>query len=141
MAKDESRLAKGVEKRLDALTGSARETPIALYLAPDATLQTCIDDFLRYCVEYSMPVFVPCTPVDFQTHRQEGGNAHPKYWGPTLARHPDLRLCFGHAGGGRAKKEQHAGFGRLGRKDRNRMEERQPCADCRKALRAPSTHP
>ena len=68
----------------------------------DATLQTRIDDFFQYCVDHSMPIFVHCTPVGFQTRKQEGGNAHPKYWEPVLARHPDLRLCFGHAGGGRA---------------------------------------
>lgn len=70
----------------------------------DATLQARIDDFFRYCVEYSMPVFVHCTPVGFQTRKQEGANAHPQYWEPVLARHPDLRLCFGHAGGGRVEK-------------------------------------
>ena len=66
----------------------------------DATLQTRIDAFFRYYVEYSMPVFVHCTPVGFLTRRHEGGNAHPKYWEPVLARYPDLRLCFGHTGGG-----------------------------------------
>lgn len=69
----------------------------------DATLQGRIDDFFRYCVEHSMPVFVHCTPVGFQTRKQEGANAHPKYWEPVLEKHPGLRLCFGHAGGGRAR--------------------------------------
>ena len=70
----------------------------------DATLQSRIDEFFRYCVDHSMPIFVHCTPVGFQTRKNEGGNAHPKYWEPVLTRHPDLRLCFGHAGGGRVTK-------------------------------------
>ena len=68
----------------------------------NATLQARIDAFFAYCAGNDIPIFVHCTPVGFQTRKQEGWNAHPKYWEPVLARHGNLRLCFGHAGGGRA---------------------------------------
>ena len=47
-------------------------------------------------------MFVHCTPIGFR--RRKGLNAHPKHWRALLEheRWRDLRLCLGHAGGGRA---------------------------------------
>lgn len=73
----------------------------------NATLQARIDAFFAYCAGNDIPIFVHCTPVGFQTRKQEGWNAHPRHWEPVLARHGNLRLCFGHAGGGRASNIDH----------------------------------
>lgn len=63
-----------------------------------------IADFFDFCVRKDVPVFTHCTPLGFQTLKKEGGNAHPKLWAAVLAdpRWHQLRLCFGHAGGGKA---------------------------------------
>lgn len=69
----------------------------------DPSIQARIDDFFDFCVERDLPLFAHCTPVGFQTRFQLGGNAHPRYWREVLQqpRWQGLRLCLGHAGGGR----------------------------------------
>lgn len=66
-------------------------------------IQIRIDEFFDFCVLNDAAVFVHCTPQGFQTRLKQGGNAHPKYWRDVLAntRWSGLRLCLGHAGGGR----------------------------------------
>jgi predicted TIM-barrel fold metal-dependent hydrolase len=67
-------------------------------------VQARIEAFFDCCVEHDIPVFVHCTPEGFQTRNKEGLNAHPKHWKTLLEdeRWSRLRLCLGHAGGGRA---------------------------------------
>lgn len=63
-----------------------------------------VHSFYDFCINHDVPIFVHCTPTGFQTRRQEDGkNAHPKYWQEVLEtdRWQSLRLCLGHAGGGR----------------------------------------
>ena len=65
-----------------------------------------VDVFLDYCVENDIPVFTHCTPEGFEIspNAESGLNAHPKYWRAALEKSEarrDLRLCLGHAGGGR----------------------------------------
>jgi len=69
----------------------------------DPDIQTRIDAFFDFCVEHEAAVFVHCTPQGFQTRLKQGANAHPKHWCDVLAntRWNALRLCLGHAGGGR----------------------------------------
>lgn len=66
-------------------------------------IQARIDAFFDFCVEQKAPIFAHCTPEGFQTRLKEGENAHPKYWREVLenSRWSELRLCLGHAGGGR----------------------------------------
>lgn len=69
----------------------------------DHDIQGRIDSFFDFCVERDAAVFVHCTPQGFQTRFKQGANAHPKYWRDVL-KIPGwdaLRLCLGHAGGGR----------------------------------------
>jgi len=73
--------------------------------------QDRIDEFFEHCIAENMAVFTHCTPVGFQTRKKEGWNAHPKHWADALAKHPKLRLCFGHAGGGDASNGSHHSFG------------------------------
>lgn len=68
-----------------------------------------VKDFFLWCVtDQSIPVFTHCTPIGFQTRFKEGLNTTPKYWRELLESDPKLRtlrLCFGHAGGGQATRE------------------------------------
>lgn len=73
----------------------------------NTNLETVIDVFLDYCAERQVPVFTHCTPSGFEVVPDTTGfNAHPKYWRQALEKEGhenrrDLRLCFGHAGGGK----------------------------------------
>ena len=70
----------------------------------DPVLESRVAAFFDYCIAGDIPVFVHCTPIGFQTKEKKGLNAHPKHWRALLEheRWRDLRLCLGHAGGGRA---------------------------------------
>ncbi len=77
----------------------------------DAAWGDVIEEFYAFCVEHDAPVFAHCTPEGFQTKKQEGYFANPKYWEGVLKRWPTLRLCLGHAGGGDAGKGEHHSYG------------------------------
>ncbi|MFG0231957.1 amidohydrolase family protein [Achromobacter sp. 413638] len=70
----------------------------------DPVLESRVAAFFDYCIAGDIPMFVHCTPIGFQTKEKKGLNAHPKHWRALLEheRWRDLRLCLGHAGGGRA---------------------------------------
>jgi len=70
------------------------------------TVRERINAFFLWCVENDLPIFAHCTPEGFQTSKTEGRNAHPKYWRKVLeaTETQTLRLCLGHAGGGRMGK-------------------------------------
>lgn len=61
-----------------------------------------IQDFFTFCVKGDIPLFMHCTPLGFQTRENLGQNADPHFWDPVLSKgeFSNLRLCFGHAGGG-----------------------------------------
>jgi predicted TIM-barrel fold metal-dependent hydrolase len=69
----------------------------------DPEIQRRIDAFFDFCVAQDAAVFAHCTPQGFQTRLKLGANAHPKHWRDVLkdGRWSTLRLCLGHAGGGR----------------------------------------
>jgi hypothetical protein len=69
----------------------------------NSDIQARIDAFFDFCVARDAAIFVHCTPQGFQTRHKQGRYAHPKYWKEVLAnnRWNTLRLCLGHAGGGR----------------------------------------
>lgn len=71
----------------------------------DIAIQNNIDAFFKFCVEKDndIPIFAHCTPAGFQTRYKTGTNSHPKYWAKVLECFPTLRLCLGHAGGGKIK--------------------------------------
>jgi predicted TIM-barrel fold metal-dependent hydrolase len=79
----------------------------------DRNYQPTIDAFFDFCVKNDAPVFTHCTPVGFQTRERLGWNAHPKHWRKVLdnPRWQNLRLCFGHAGGGDASNGKRHSFG------------------------------
>lgn len=61
-----------------------------------------IAEFFQFCVQHDCPIFMHCTPEGFQNRKKLGKNADPHHWDPVLseAALSNLRLCFGHAGGG-----------------------------------------
>lgn len=72
-------------------------------------VQDRINDFFQYCIERNKPIFVHCTPIGFETKEHYGLNTHPKHWASVLQAFPELRLCFGHAGGGKAERKSASG--------------------------------
>jgi predicted TIM-barrel fold metal-dependent hydrolase len=53
----------------------------------------------QYCVDNDLPIFTHCTSTGFESVPGYGLKSDPKYWAATLEEFPNLRLCFGHAGG------------------------------------------
>ena len=67
----------------------------------DKDIQKRVDAFFHHCcADLDIPIFTHCTPKGFEASDGSGLNGHPKYWRSALVKHPDLRVCFGHAGGG-----------------------------------------
>ena len=65
-----------------------------------AEIDRANDALFRWCASEGVPLFTHCAPGDLEYARGAGAYlAHPKYWRQVLERHPDLRLCLGHAGG------------------------------------------
>ena len=85
----------------------------AMGYRPDGDLHYAdrIEAFYVFCIERDVPIFAHCTPEGFQTRRKEGHFASPLYWERVLKRHPTLRLCLGHAGGGHGGEGEHCSHG------------------------------
>ncbi|PWW36890.1 putative TIM-barrel fold metal-dependent hydrolase [Idiomarina loihiensis] len=69
-------------------------------------VERVVDHFMDFCVEHSIPVFTHCTPEGFQAYPGSGLNSDPDYWEQALTKSEQratMRLCFGHAGGGKRK--------------------------------------
>ncbi len=77
----------------------------------DLQIEQRVLKFFDQCIEQNIPVFAHCTPNGFQTKLKDGLNAAPQHWEKLLTKDGDrfanLRLCFGHAGGGRM---EHGSF-------------------------------
>jgi predicted TIM-barrel fold metal-dependent hydrolase len=72
---------------------------------PDEEVRKRVAEFFQFCLDADMAVFTHCTPVGFETRKLLGPNADPLNWEKLLcssSRLGELRLCFGHAGGGDA---------------------------------------
>ena len=76
-------------------------------------IQPRVAAFLRACAQSDVPVFAHCTPRGFQSQPGSGKNAHPKYWRAALEQPGlrDLRLCLGHAGGGKMQNDDLLSYG------------------------------
>lgn len=62
-------------------------------------LDAVLDEFFTWAAEKKVPLFTHCTPVGFEAEAGYGENSDPYFWRMVLEKHPDLVLCFGHAGG------------------------------------------
>jgi predicted TIM-barrel fold metal-dependent hydrolase len=66
----------------------------------DEKLDEVMLKFFKRCEERQIPVFTHCGYGEFQAAGGYGPrHANPKYWRKVLQQCPNLRLCFGHAGG------------------------------------------
>ncbi|RYZ32275.1 MAG: hypothetical protein EOP49_37770, partial [Sphingobacteriales bacterium] len=53
----------------------------------------------KYCQDNRVPLFTHCNDHGMEAYPGAGRNSDPHYWELVLNDHPDLVLCFGHAGG------------------------------------------
>jgi len=73
-------------------------------------IQTAVTSFLEYCAMRDIPVFAHCTPGGFEIAKESGLNSDPKYWRNVIDNNSwgrKLRLCLGHAGGGKYTQEDN----------------------------------
>jgi predicted TIM-barrel fold metal-dependent hydrolase len=56
---------------------------------------------IEWCAGNDIPIMAHCTPqgMEVAPDQHSGFNAAPEFWEAWLAKLPDLRLCFAHAGG------------------------------------------
>ena len=67
----------------------------------DVKLDKIVDELLTWCTQHDVPIFVHCSTGEFEAQKGYGAyESDPEYWAKALEKHPDLRLCLGHAGGG-----------------------------------------
>ncbi|MEO5912960.1 MAG: amidohydrolase family protein [Luteolibacter sp.] len=67
----------------------------------DEKLYAELDALLSWCETNRVPVFTHCGHGELEARKGYGlAHANPVFWRGALQRHPDLRLCLGHAGGG-----------------------------------------
>ena len=59
-----------------------------------------LDDLASYCEENDLPILVHTGHGELEARKGHGAcMANPDFWIPVLEKHPNLRLCLGHAGG------------------------------------------
>lgn len=73
----------------------------AIMAARAKELDALNEELFAWCADKQIPIFTHCNDGEFRAFDSEeyGDCANPKYWEPVLAKHPNLKLCFGHAGG------------------------------------------
>ncbi|TVZ14339.1 amidohydrolase family protein [Maribacter sp. MAR_2009_72] len=96
---------QSVKKGLDMGNVGVKFYPPMGYLPygdPNSKVRKRVSDFFKICKEDEIPVFTHCTPVGFQAKKGYGLNSDPDYWQKLLEQpsYENLRICFGHAGGG-----------------------------------------
>jgi len=57
----------------------------------------------QWCVTNKIPVLTHCTAKGFQAYDGSGVLSDPDNWDEVLDAFPDLKLCYGHAGGGESR--------------------------------------
>lgn len=80
----------------------ARYKPGGVKLDP-AELDRRLLKLLEWCAKEGVPVFTHCGEGEVEARKGYAKLAHPGHWKRLLEKNPqlhDLRLCFGHAGGG-----------------------------------------
>lgn len=65
-----------------------------------AELDARLDALYQWCVREDVPIFAHCGSGEVQARKGYHQLADPAEWRAVLERHPKLRLCLGHAGGG-----------------------------------------
>jgi predicted TIM-barrel fold metal-dependent hydrolase len=58
------------------------------------------EQLFAFCESKDIPIFLHCSPGGFEAVKGYGLlMADPAYWTDVLAKHQNLRVCFGHSGG------------------------------------------
>ncbi len=70
----------------------------------DAIQKLRFHELYTWCCDNGVPVLTHCTAEGFEAYEGSGVLSDPDHWQEVLADFPDLRLCYGHAGGGGTKK-------------------------------------
>jgi predicted TIM-barrel fold metal-dependent hydrolase len=83
------------EMVLSGGAGGVKVYPPSGYAANDARNE----ELWEFCVAEDVPVFTHCNASGFYANKKFIEFNDPKYWAKVLDKHPQLRLCFGHAGG------------------------------------------
>lgn len=95
----------GIRARIAGQQWDARYGPLGD--DKDAALNKKLTDFLLWCIEKDVPVFVHSGTGEFEARKGYGAyHSDPRFWRQFLDDHPSpdgspcrLRLCLGHAGG------------------------------------------
>ena len=61
---------------------------------------SAMDQVYAYCQQRSVPVLMHCNEGGFYRSPGDIPNCNPAHWRDILDRFPDLKICFGHFGGG-----------------------------------------
>lgn len=91
----------------------------AMGYTPEETskIEEIVDDqhhnIFSYCCKHSLPMLVHCKPGAMEAKKGWDNLGKPENWVKVLEKYNDLRLCFGHAGGGVQKIEVAPSAGRL----------------------------
>ncbi len=84
---------------------------------PDPDVRGKVAAFLAHARSREIPVFAHCSPGGVQAQKGWGLNADPAYWEKALEANDQLRLCFGHGGGGKMKNGAFLSHGWYARND------------------------
>lgn len=66
----------------------------------DATQQERFGVLFPHCAQEGIPILTHCSPVGLEAFKGQKIVSDPDYWLEVLDDHRDLKLCYGHAGGG-----------------------------------------
>ncbi len=66
----------------------------------DADLDRINDRLFAWAAERGVPILTHCTPAGFEASKGYGKMSDPDHWKPVLDKYPNLRIAFGHGGGG-----------------------------------------
>jgi predicted TIM-barrel fold metal-dependent hydrolase len=63
-------------------------------------LDARMDRLFAWAAKNGVPILTHCTPDGMAAEKDYGHASDPRHWEPVLEQHPNLILCFAHAGGG-----------------------------------------
>jgi predicted TIM-barrel fold metal-dependent hydrolase len=92
----------GIRSRIAGQQWDARYGPLPGKSRAEKSraLDKNLRDFLHWCAENGVPVFVHAGTGEFEAQKGYGlHHSDPAFWAEFLKDNPNLRLCLGHAGG------------------------------------------
>ena len=92
----------GIRSRIAGQQWDARYGPLpgASLAEKSRALDNNLREFLHWCADNNVPVFVHAGAGEFEAQKGYGFyHSNPAFWAEFLKDNPRLRLCLGHAGG------------------------------------------